>query len=148
MGTNYYWTPTNSLGFPSPSSLHIGKISGGWQFMFQGYTPESLKQRWAHRPDAHELPSEYTIKSWEQWKALILSGGIVSDEYDHTLRAEDFIEMVELRSPGKLVQGNPLPNALLALREDPRHRDDPQWHDEERNWLDDRGFCFSIANFS
>lgn len=148
MGTNYYWTPTNSLGFPSPCSLHIGKLSGGWQFMFQGHTPESLKALWAHRPDAHTLPSQHTLKSWKQWKALILSGGLVSDEYDNTLRAEDFIEMVQARSPGKFWHDKPLQNHLLVLREDARYRDDPRWHDESLNWLDSEGFCFSISSFS
>ena len=73
MGTNYY---TEQHG----EELHIGKMSGGWEFML--YAPEEGPQ------------------SWKEWKEF-LRGRPIEDEYGKSISLPEFISRVESsRRPG------------------------------------------------
>ena len=61
-------------------TLHIGKQSAGWAFIFS----------------AAEGP-----KSWAEWKALLATGQIV-DEYGEAVSLEQFEAMIEARKGGKV----------------------------------------------
>lgn len=83
MGTNYYLEeptgdPCRGCGLPSLVSLHIGKSSGGWAFLFR----------------AHE-----GVRSEVDWRARIetavAAGGRIVDEYDRDCSVEEFWKMVE-----------------------------------------------------
>jgi len=57
---------------------HIGKRSAGWQFIFRGWQDK-----------------EFSANSWADWKAHILSGGAVYDEYGQEYMPHEFFKLVE-----------------------------------------------------
>jgi hypothetical protein len=67
MGTNYYVKAEEKPAcptcghHPNVEPLHIGKSSGGWQFLFAPYP-------------------EHGLTSWAAWKSFLADKGIV-DEY-------------------------------------------------------------------
>jgi hypothetical protein len=82
MGTNYYYEtkPCESCGHNE--SLHMGKCSGGWAFLFRGYRPD-------------EDCSGPRIESLQDWlKFMEGTPGKLVDEYDRELSVEDFVAMV------------------------------------------------------
>lgn len=118
MGTNYYWyknpEPCPSCGHES-EGLHIGKSSAGWTFSFHG-TEE--------------------VRSWEDWKKVLQSGGKIFDEYGDEKSFEEMRRVVENRSH---------PRGLL------NHFDYCAVHHPEHNrenWKDDEGHSFSPGEFS
>ena len=89
MGTNYtlYYNKCSCCG--RSDSLHIGKSSAGWKFLFQKI--------------------EGRAENVEQWKVLTAKGEIV-DEYGKTVTFEWFWELVEnkqheLRQQGEWING-------------------------------------------
>lgn len=79
MGTNYYINnPCPHCGATtgdSPATLHVGKSSAGWVFLFQ------------------QIPG--TADNTEDWRYLIKKHGKVTNEYGVDLTPEEFWTMVE-----------------------------------------------------
>jgi hypothetical protein len=81
MGTNYYWheSPCETCG--RSESLHIGKKSAGWNFLFQGYNKNDLK-----------------IESWTDWQAFLKSDkgskGSILNEYGVVVTTDWLIDMI------------------------------------------------------
>lgn len=84
MGTNYelYYNKCKCCG--RTDSLHIGKSSVGWKFLFQ------------------KIPEK--AENIAQWKELTKIGEIV-DEYGRTLSYDDFWQLVENKQKEKYQQG-------------------------------------------
>lgn len=76
MGTNYYVDEPPTCNNPAHSDTsHIGKHSGGWQFLF------------------HSVP-EKGLTSWGQWRAH-LKGKVIHDEYGRTVSLTRLTEIIE-----------------------------------------------------
>lgn len=142
MGTNYTWRHAECRCCERYEELHIGKSSGGWEFMFRG-----------HR----ELEGDPTqnIESWADWKQRIRSEGRVIDEYGTPMPTEEFIQMVEKHlSPGKTFSGPggkpvKLLNHIDTILADPKYEYLwPRMRDPKENWKDAEGFSFGIGEFS
>lgn len=110
--------------------------------MFQGYTSSPAN------------PAE-DIRSWDDWKARILDRGAVINEYGERLTAEAFIELVEVHTaPGATIRMSPaktrtLLNHIDAILADPKYESSwPEMRDTNRNWKDNRGYAFSVGEFS
>lgn len=80
MSTNFYWqiskdeTCSHCGHTKSGELVHIGKRSGGWQFLFQTYG---------------------NVKSWRDWKNLLSGGAKIEDEYGRTYTIEQLEEIVK-----------------------------------------------------
>ena len=115
MGTNYYavietqeaydtvmsqedWITTKHFALDKSEPwdktlcIHIGKISGGWEFHLHG------------RRDLTNNP----FNSWQSWKKFLIENcELVVDEYGELQAVEDFIaEIEEYWAPGCKWQGN------------------------------------------
>lgn len=122
MSTNYYHRTNICGSCHRYDEIHIGKLSGGWQFSFR----------------AHD-----EIRSWKDWQAKIIQGGQIFDEYGEAVPLAEFGAIVE-NSRGKedhidYLQKSPSPfereHIGTAL-----HSGD-QFHDPD-------GFSFSFSEFS
>ena len=83
VGTNYYTVPKKPSLYRKV--LHIGKSSGGWKFLFQGYQDYELDNN-----------KYLNINNIEDWKNYIKENDIlIFDEYDNEISFDDFFKMVE-----------------------------------------------------
>ena len=83
MGTNYYTVPKKPTLYPH--NLHIGKSSGGWKFLFQGYQDYELE------PFRH-----VNINSVEDWKKYLKENDVcIFNEYNEEIFYDEFFDMVE-----------------------------------------------------
>ena len=114
MGTNYYHRTEVCEKCGRYDDRHIGKSSGGWLFNFRGYPPDEWQ------------PSRPVIKSYQDWLAILESGGEIYDEYNRKVTLDEFKRVVAERG------------------------DDPLNHFYECNdgWLDHDGHPFSDTEFS
>ena len=93
MGTNYYAHVEYQV--PEGPSLqfdfHVGKSSGGWQFLLQGYHPP--KSRSAEDQVLKHLMGKAgvgSIQSWEDWKKILLLEEVtLKNEYKDTVPLAD-----------------------------------------------------------
>jgi hypothetical protein len=117
MSTNYYVTQRGKY------SLHIGKKSAGWRFVFHGYRSRDLMSRL-------------------QWQEFLTEGsGQIQDEDGHFISVDDFLQKVEETKLGM--------NVEQYYEAYPSHRD--QFIDEllkHQNSVDAEGFDFSTGDFS
>lgn len=121
MGTNYYWKPDPCPTCGHSKTYHIGKNSGGWEFLFQGFRDE-----W----------SEYPARSAGDWRKHLASGGKIENEYGDTITPDEFWKLVaDSRRPGSL-------NHTTYCQQ--RHRE----HAERSCWIDDAGWSFCDSDFS
>lgn len=84
MGTNYYMRKNICPNCGRYDELHIGKSSIGWQFTFQGYERDELK----------EIGIDIPIKSFADWRKILKKEKIF-DEYGREILYKDFIKLVE-----------------------------------------------------
>lgn len=83
MGTNYY-AIKNKISL-YPQSIHIGKSSAGWKFLFRGYFKGE-----------NYIFENLEIKSIDDWKTFLKNYDyIILDEYDKIISYDDFFKMVE-----------------------------------------------------
>jgi hypothetical protein len=76
MGTNYYAVKKKPSEYNN--EIHIGKSSGGWRFLFQGYS------------------DELTINSKEDWEKFLKNDEyVIMDEYGSRISYKDFFKLVE-----------------------------------------------------
>lgn len=142
MSTNYYWRFDECNCCERYNKLHIGKYSNGWEFMFQGYRPDSFGK-------GKELVS------WQDWKNALKKDGIIVDEYGTRITLSEFIEMVEVHAKPGAHQSDGkggsrvLMNHLDYILSEPLYKDSwPHMRDPKENWKDAQGYSFGISNFS
>lgn len=78
MGTNYYVkakAPCSCCG-RGYEDLHIGKASGGWQFLFAPYP-------------------ELGLTSWKAWRKFLANEAEIKNEYDQDISFSEFVFQVE-----------------------------------------------------
>lgn len=124
MGTNYEWRETACPACHRGDSIHVGKSSGGWSFLFHGYR---------HDPDDGLVsPFGFTVESRADWRKVFTERpGVLVDEYGQVI--DDPVRWVdELQPP------------------DPRQRDreDDLLFHSEPDPRDAEGFRFALTDFS
>lgn len=151
MGTNYYFKPSSGP-LKAYAYLHIGKHSGGWEFMFQGYDVRG-GERLLEIPDSGGLrvkveTAALRVRSWEEWKQLLRdTQGVIEDEYATVYTPQEFEALVQQASPGKVwgPERKPLLNHNDYIRQQ-------AWPWSASNggteWKDPQGFSFSLNEFS
>ena len=81
MGTNYY-AVKNKISL-YPQSIHIGKVSAGWKFLFRGYFKDYILEN-------------KEISSIDDWKSFLKNNDyIILNEYDEIISYDEFFKMVE-----------------------------------------------------
>lgn len=136
MGTNYYFHPSEDdkeLGFVE--SIHIGKSSVGWSFIFHGYEQDDLARSIGdsdgilYRKKAPNL----SIRSKKDWFEIFSNHtGTIKNEYGKTLTIEEFLQLVDEFSPSSEYNGrkvSKLPVSSIRI------------HDSE-------GYSIAFYNFS
>ena len=107
MGTNYYASfhkkvkcvhCEKELMEETPyATLHIGKASAGWQFVFQCY-----------RQGYHNMSDpEYNLGSPSAWLIKLYKNRdtvIINDEYGRTITFEDFKDVVDHKADGEALE--------------------------------------------
>ena len=133
MGTNYYYR-TNICdcigGCGRYDEKHIGKNSAGWEFSFQGYYNFGDEDK----PD---------IRSFEEWKKELQTGGKIFDEYDRETSYEEFIAFVEEMQTGKF-NNRPNKNHYDYCKSMQKER----YYDMNNDWKDKEGYSFTTHDFS
>lgn len=84
MSTNYYFNPQREACLTCERSfepLHIGKLSGGWEFTFAG----------------HE---KLGILTFADWRVVLQTGGTIVDEYGRAVSLDDFVALVKASRKG------------------------------------------------
>jgi hypothetical protein len=139
MSTNYYWRFNGCNCCERYDELHIGKSSGGWEFMFRGYRSSPAN------------PKE-DILSWDDWKTRLLADGTVVDEYGAAIPTQDFITLVEQdTAPGATWggTGRALLNHIDAILANSLYESSwPDYRNPNSHWKDSRGYAFSAGEFS
>lgn len=124
MGTNYDWRETPCATCHRGDTIHVGKQSGGWSFLFHGYR---------HDPDDGLVsPFGFTVESRADWRKVFAErSGVLVDEYGVVI--DDPVQWVdELQPP------------------DPQQRDWESVHyfSGTPDARDAEGFRFSPTDFS
>jgi len=119
MGTNYNAIYDKCGRCGRSEQIHIGKLSGGWEFMFR----------------AHCEPQLESVADRRRW--LKESGAEVRSEYGDSLSGDDFWALIE-RSRGKK-------NHVDFMENEYPHRDRPISRDD---YKDPEGWSFSRNDFS
>ena len=111
MGTNYYLEPTQTpcptCGYDPSERIHIGKLSGGWEFSFHGTD---------------------TIRSWKDWQTVLSGNGVIYDEYGRVVPSAELIKIVDTH------KGAGLNHYDYCIKKYPgwgEHGD--EWKDEDGN---------------
>ncbi|MBK6616404.1 hypothetical protein [Ottowia sp.] len=135
MTTNYYWEPAGGVTGPGPNAtgtIHIGLSAGGWSFHFKGYVPRKGRLRGV-------AAGNLDVRSWQQWKLLLSSGGRILDDRSRVLTVAEFEAVVAAYSPSSIWRptGQPVRNPVSEAR-----------CDAVRYWRDAEGFGFAIHEFS
>ena len=123
MGTNYYQRTNICKYCNRYEEKHIGKSSGGWQFIFRGYSADE------HRP---------IICSFEDWKTELKNGKIFT-EYGEEISFDNFVRFVEDKKIGKF---NDKPNL--------NHYDHgvKEGYNTQYDWKDSKNHSFTSSEFS
>lgn len=124
MGTNYYVKKNHCDSCDRYDTIHIGKSSYGWVFMFR----------------AHE---DIPLLSWKQWKEY-LKGSKIQDEYGAPVDYEWFVKFVENEKSPNYVLDNGFKN---------RRTPNPSDEDQDPSfdlpvWVDDEGYLVNFVEFS
>lgn len=80
MSTNYYAKLNYCEACGRGDDTHLGKRSGGWAFLFQGSD---------------------TVRTFDDWCALVRSAPLIEDEYGRVITANEMIEMARTWQEGK-----------------------------------------------
>lgn len=96
MGTNYYLTSPQAPACPTcghaeqPQRIHLGKISGGWQFLYRGN----------RNPDFGPL-----VENVFQWADNIVrhtrQGWLIRDEYGMVVTVPELRQIIEEHKSGQ-----------------------------------------------
>lgn len=134
MGTNYYVRvpvlKCPHCGGDTPEGfedVHIGKLSGGWEFIFRGYKDDST------------MPEISSIKDW----LMFLDAKKIFDEYGVEYTITQFVDLVKDSRETWLVDGkvkHPQNHFKYCLEHHPRNMED--------QWLDADGWSFNAREFS
>jgi hypothetical protein len=131
VGTNYYWVtaPRHDSDYIEAEGpyLHICKLSGGWQPLFQG-----------HPSDMGEDSAGMTIQSVEHWKTVMANDslGRIKDEYGAVYTQKAFWKKIEdWRRIKKLQKHIP-----YMKKHHPTYLAD--------YWVDSKGYEFDKRDFS
>lgn len=127
MGTNYYIKRGDAeckhCGHVRPS-LHIGKSSMGWPFLFRGYRdslPEGLAQEIVSARDWVELMTDWSVRCDAR----------IFDEYGHEVALPQFWELVHNK---RGETAGPSVDRSFGSRRS-------EWYDAEGNRFCDNEFC-------
>jgi hypothetical protein len=124
MGTNYYVIKDKcECCNRSTREYHIGKLSYGWAFSFQGYP-------WVK------------LTSWKQWKEF-LKDQLIEDEYGDHVTYEELVRIVEQFASPHFVNSNGRKN--LQHNTESRRSG---WFDSSMDWDDEEGYSFTTREFS
>jgi len=107
---------------------HIGKSAAGWEFSFQGYSPEE------------NIPA---IMSFEDWKRELQADGKIFNEYGEESTFEEFVELVEKKKNGTF-NDRPNKNHFDHCSEHAVSRG----YNMDNDWKDPEGHSFTTAEFS
>ena len=137
MGTNYYHQSDCCKHCKRSDKRHIGKSSKGWQFSFQGYKADKFPE------DGDIKVSNLEIKSYKDWLAVLWKSlkidktGKIINEYGNEISFDDFVLMV------KNHQGEPNNQYDHCSERQAEHV-----FDMSRDWKDEEGYAFTLAEFS
>ena len=85
MGTNFYAVRTRPT---VEEPIHIGKMSRGWLFLFNGYNDIS------HDPPI--IWNTYNqVKEWLYHNTVDKKDYVILNEYDEPIKFDDFFEMID-----------------------------------------------------
>ena len=110
MSTNYTLPRTcdNACDHCSLEGLHIGKVSGGWVFLFQGHSKPHVRSR-------------------ADWEALIAEVGSVVDEYGNSYHPDEFWAIVDATLKPRPDGETPKSHLPYAAGDWDRWADDQGW---------------------
>lgn len=128
MGTNYYHRSNICECCGRFDEQHICKS----MTMFNGVV------RWL---DEKPYGFVVTVPSWQDWKARLVAGGEVWDEYGERWDTDQFIERVEVTDADD--RGSQ--HAWIVRNRPELASDGPE---DSRDWLDADGFSFHGGEFS
>ena len=127
MGMNYYHRINICDHCNRYDEKHIGKSSAGWEFSFQGYTPED------NRP---------VILSFKDWKRELKNTGKIFDEDGEEISYEKFVELIESKKNGTF-NDNPNKNHYDYCMAEANIRG----YDMSNDWKDEEGHSFASSDF-
>lgn len=115
MGTNYY-AETSVHGVPI--TMHIGKSSIGWKFLFAEYD---------------------NLQTWTEWRNFLNIGSVrIKDEYDRDVTFDELSEIIEVKQKSDNWDLNNAPSHAWG---------DFPGHDRSRHErLDEHGYRFSRSS--
>lgn len=127
MGTNYYLHTNICECCKRHDSLHIGKSSAGWPFLFQG-------------SGDYDEPE---IRSYAQWRELMVQPGAkIVTEYGEEITFTEFEELVAAKQ--EYIKSRSHVNITPEQA--------GRWYNAvdhaKHNWLDEQGYEFSDNDFS
>ena len=134
MGTNYYLVYDECKCCGRSENVHLGKSSGGWQFIFhpieiplQKVDPVHIL---ANSEETIRVDTFQKLKNFLQAYIKEYSTVRIKDEYSQDVTFEDFIEMVQSKK------------GLNHYEEGLKQK----WG-SEHDYLDPEGYCFSDVEF-
>ena len=148
MSTNFYYTPSFEP-FSKFEALHIGKISAGWEFMFQAFEEEESTLTFESQQSCLTLRvgvPALKIKSAQDWRDFMnKSPGHIADEYGTPYSQDAFWLLVSGFSPKKTASGLVLRNHVDEL-----YRSEHVFGkvDPSLCWKDLEGFAMLKREFS
>jgi hypothetical protein len=125
MGTNYEWRELACPTCCRSDTIHVGKSSGGWSFLFHGYR---------HDPDdGVTSPFGFAVESRADWRKVFTERpGTLVDEYGVTV--DDPVAWLDGFAPPDRRQQN--------------WEDGHYLHTDRRDQRDAEGFRFTPDDFS
>lgn len=148
MSTNFYYKPI-SEPFAKFEALHIGKISAGWEFMFQAFDEEESTSTFERQQSSLSIRvgiPTLKIKSSQDWRDFMENNpGHITDEYGAPYTQDSFWLLVSAFSPKKAASGLVLRNHVDEL-----YRSEHVFGkvDPCLCWKDADGFAFLKREFS
>lgn len=149
MGTNFYAEFNKCECCNRSNKIHILKCSYGWSANFHGYDG-----KYGYIEDSDykytEVPEDFQLKSWKQWKEYLKDKPIV-DEYGDAVLYEDFVEMIETYKSPDFVRedGHKNKDHIDEILKEQRYADVwKEYRDTDIHWHDDDGYSFSSRYFS
>lgn len=125
MGTNYYLrTDICPHCKRAKESIHIGKSSAGWPFLFRGYRE--------FPPDGVPVPITSALEWRQVIEIAVANGGELYNEYGEKQDVSEFWGFVDSKRTDT--------RGLDAYR--------PAFSNSEREWQDAEGYRFCSSEFS
>lgn len=107
MGTNFYFRFNMCDCCDRYDEIHIGKSSGGWQFLFQ-FVNQTINPKRLDPKSAllNEEKNILVVDSFKKWKTLIdryvveYKTAKIYNEYNEEVSASDLYELIESKRDG------------------------------------------------